>query len=90
MCVCILSPRMRKSNRRFGYNYSMLVIQGVIVFKCIQYKPKSVTDAKIFPMWADIIWWMIVAAAIIMIPLWFIAYYCLHDGCRYDTPMSSP
>ncbi|XP_052235205.1 sodium- and chloride-dependent glycine transporter 1-like [Dreissena polymorpha] len=70
--------------------FTPLCLLGIIVFKCIQYKPESVTNAKIYPMWADVIWWMITAATIIMIPLWFIAYYCLHDGCRTLAKANSP
>lgn len=58
--------------------------QAVIVFKCVQYTTKHESDPEIFPVWADVIWWLIVAGAIISIPVWFLGYICYRGGARFD------
>ena len=59
-----------------------IVFQGVIVFKAIQYKPKSETDAEIYPVWGDVIYWGIVLFPVLFIPVWHILYYCIAGGAR--------
>lgn len=58
--------------------------QAVIVFKCIQYTTKHENEPEIFPVWADVIWWLIVAGAIISIPVWCLGYICYKGGARFD------
>lgn len=41
-------------------------------------------------MWADAIWWLIVLAAIILIPGWFFGYYCARAGCHEIMEINSP
>lgn len=67
-----------------------LCLLAVIVFKAIQYEPKSVTDADIFPAWGDVIYWGIVLFPVLFIPVWHILYYCIRGGCRAWLDVNSP
>lgn len=57
-----------------------LGLLAVIIFKSYQYTPESVTEPEIYPVWADLIWWMIVAFSICTVPVWFIAHTCVNGG----------
>lgn len=62
----------------------------VVVFKSIQYVPKSVTSGDIYQSWADAIWWLIILAAIICIPIWFVMQFCKDGGFKVMMSINKP
>ena len=58
-----------------------LGFQGVIIFKAIQYKPLTLEDYD-YPEFGDLIGWLSVVGPIIIVPGWYIGYYCCHGGSK--------
>ncbi|XP_053385805.1 sodium- and chloride-dependent glycine transporter 1-like [Mercenaria mercenaria] len=91
------TPLLRKITK-FSFVYfgpmwmlvTPLCLLAVIVFKCIQYTPKHEEDSEVFPKWADAIWWLIVLAPIVCIPIWFLAYFFRKGGWRVLCDVNSP
>ncbi|XP_052788428.1 sodium- and chloride-dependent glycine transporter 2-like [Mya arenaria] len=62
---------------------------GVIVFKCIQYEP-LVTDGYDYPDFGDAIGWLAAGACILIVPIWFIGYFCKMGGAALMADLNSP
>ncbi|KAH3750888.1 hypothetical protein DPMN_185424 [Dreissena polymorpha] len=70
--------------------FTPLGLLAVIIFRCIQYEPLSVTTPDIFPAWADAIWWLIVIACFIAIPALFFVKFCKNGGNVVLHKVTSP
>ncbi|KAK3607761.1 hypothetical protein CHS0354_040666 [Potamilus streckersoni] len=73
----------------FGFLMGLpMTLQAVIVFKILQYQPYYVTNGAVFDKWADAIGWLVVAAALLPIPVWFLGYYFVMGGYRRSRGVS--
>jgi len=55
--------------------------QGVIVFKCLQYEPITMDGGSYdYPDFGDVIGWIAAGACILVVPIWFIGYFCKQGG----------
>ena len=58
-----------------------MTLQGIIAFKSIQYKTLTLKEYD-YPDFGDAIGWLAAGAPILVVPLWFIVYYCYKGGAR--------
>ncbi|KAL4218936.1 hypothetical protein ACF0H5_021523 [Mactra antiquata] len=66
-----------------------LALMGVIIFKAMQYKPLTL-DSYDYPDFGDAIGWLAVGACILIVPGWFIGYYCYQGGVSVLVNVNSP
>ena len=43
------------------------------------------TNADVYPVWGDVIYWGIVLFPVLFIPVWHLGYYCIRGGCSVST-----
>jgi hypothetical protein len=60
---------------------SLVIFQGVTIFKAMQYKPLTL-ESYDYPDFGDAIGWLSAAAPILIVPGWFIGYYCWKGGAN--------
>lgn len=56
-----------------------LSFQGVMIFKGIQYEPLTLEEYD-YPDFGDVIGWLSALTPILIIPGWFIGYFCYQGG----------
>ncbi|XP_052222330.1 sodium- and chloride-dependent glycine transporter 2-like isoform X2 [Dreissena polymorpha] len=64
-------------------------LMGVIIFKCVQLKPLAM-ESYVYPDFGNAIGWISVSACILIVPGWFIGYYCYMGGGRLLAEVNSP
>ncbi|XP_052813847.1 sodium- and chloride-dependent glycine transporter 1-like isoform X2 [Mya arenaria] len=67
-----------------------LGLLAVILFRSIQYETKHFANPEVFPVWADVIWWLIVTGSLISIPAWFLGYGYRHGGKELLSEINAP
>ena len=63
--------------------HSFLSFQGIIIFKAIQYEPLALKSYD-YPDFGDAIGWLSALAPIVVVPIWFIGYYCWKGGAKVN------
>lgn len=66
-----------------------LCLLGVIIFKSIQYKPLTL-ESYDYPDFGDAVGWLAAAAPILIVPLWFLGYYCWSGGASLLVDVNHP
>ena len=63
----------------YTFNRARSFLQAVIIFTAVQYAPPTLFDDYVYPDWAYVIGWVVVAFPLVFIPGGFI-YRLLVDG----------
>ncbi|XP_060552019.1 sodium- and chloride-dependent glycine transporter 2-like [Ruditapes philippinarum] len=66
-----------------------ICLLGVTIFKAMQYKPLTL-ESYDYPDFGDAIGWLSAAAPILIVPGWFIGYYCWKGGANLFIEVNHP